>query len=346
MRALLIGLAALLALAFAAYQFVLRSPGAQDALMARAVGTALARASQAPPEGGMRVFMCGTSSPLPVPDRAQACVAVLVGERLFIVDAGARSPNVASLGGLPLERLESILLTHFHSDHISAIPDFNLMSWVAGRPAPLQVVGPEGVERVVNGFNSAYELDRGYRVAHHGAELLPPELHTIVARTIETGVIIEENGLVITAFEVDHSPVAPAVGYRFDYAGRSVAITGDTIVTPSLEAAVANVDVLLSDALSLPIVQTMERAAEAAGRPRNAKIAHDIQDYHASAASLGELAERVGVRQLALYHLVPAPRNAIMEAVFRRDLPDDAIITMDGMTFDLPPESDEIVIGP
>ena len=220
------------------------------------------------------------------------------------------------------------------------------MSWVAGRPAPLRVIGPAGVEQVVSGFNTAYTLDRGYRVAHHGAELLPPALHEMQAETIEPGVILDEDGLTITAFAVDHTPVAPAVGYRFDHGGRSVVVTGDTIVTPGIEAAAENADVLLSDALSLPIVQTMERAATAAGRPRNAKIAKDIQDYHANVANLGAMAEKVGVRQLALYHLVPAPRNAIMEAIFRRGLPDDAIITTDGMTFDLPPDSEEIIVGP
>jgi Metal-dependent hydrolases of the beta-lactamase superfamily III len=260
------------------------------------------------------------------------------------VDAGARSPNVASLAGLPLARLETILVTHFHSDHIAAIPDFNLMSWVAGRPAPLQIAGPEGVERVVAGMNEAYALDRGYRVAHHGAELLPPELGVLEARTIEPGVVLDENGLVIRAFEVDHAPVAPAVGYRFDYGGRSVMITGDTVVTPGLEAVAKDVDLLLTDALSLPIVKAMENAAREAGLLRNAKIFADIQDYHADTASLAAFVERAGVRTLALYHFVPTPRNTVMENVFLRDLRADTILTVDGMTFDLPAGSDDVLI--
>ena len=49
---------------------------------------------------------------------------------------------------LPLERLEAVLLTHFHSDHIAALPEFNLNSWVLGRPKPLSVIGPAGSEDV------------------------------------------------------------------------------------------------------------------------------------------------------------------------------------------------------
>ena len=81
--------------------------------------------------------------------------------------------------------MRGILVTHYHSDHISDIGDFNLNSWVAGRPKPLQIIGPEGVDRIVEGLNITYELDRGYRVAHHGAELLDPELGILQARTME-----------------------------------------------------------------------------------------------------------------------------------------------------------------
>lgn len=344
MRVLQIGILLIIALAVGLYLVATRSESGQDAILAQTLSMAMNRAPQRAPPGGLRVFMCGTASPLPVPDRAQACVAVMAGERLFLVDAGARSPNVAALGGLPLERLEAILVTHYHSDHIAAIPDFNLVSWVAGRPAPLQIIGPLGVSRVVRGLNEAYALDRSYRVAHHGAELLPPELGLLEARTIEPGVVLDDNGLLIRAFAVNHAPVAPAVGYRFDYGGRSVLITGDTIVTPGLESMAEGVDLLLTDALSLPIVRAMEAAARDAGRTRNAQIFADIQDYHADTAALAAFVERTEVGRLALYHFVPAPRNTVMENVFLRDLRMDTVLTRDGMIFDLPADSEALQI--
>lgn len=338
-RPLIVTALVVIALALLAL-LVLGSSRVQDTLLARGLEDAFARPVSEPPEGGMRVFMCGTASPLPTPDRAQACVAVQVDDRLFIVDAGAGSADVASLGGLPLERLQGLLLTHFHSDHIAAIGDFNLQSWVAGRPAPLQVIGPEGVDEVVAGFNQVYRLDRGYRVAHHGEALLPPELHVLEPRTISPGVILDRNGLVIRAFEVDHGPVSPALGYRFEYGGRSVAITGDTVVTDALKEAVRGADLLLSDALSLPIVRAMEQAARNAGRDRQATILADIRDYHAATASLAGLAEELDLGQIGLYHLVPAPRGAVMAQVFSRDLPRDILLTDDGTVFDLPPDGD------
>ena len=279
---------------------------------------------------------------MPAPGRAQACVAVLAGESLYVVDTGAGSAQVATLSRLPLERLEAVFLTHFHSDHIAALPEFNLNSWVAGRPRPLEVFGPSGVSEVVDGHNDAYRLDRSYRVAHHGEALMAPDLGVMQASLMAAGTVLDFGDLSITSFEVNHNPIRPAVGYRFDYRGRSVVISGDAIVTQSLIDAAAGADLLLQDALSLPIIKTLERAS-AGTRMEN--ILHDIQDYHAHGSDLGALVDQSGVRQLALYHLVPPPSNALFEKIFSRDLPDGTIVTEDGMIFELPAGSKEVSVA-
>ena len=293
---------------------------------------------------GLRVTMCGTSSPLPAPGRAQACVAVETPEHLYVVDAGSGSAAAANLSGLPMGKLRGILVTHFHSDHISDIGDFNLSSWVAGRPEPMQIIGPEGVGRVVEGFNIAYELDRGYRVAHHGAELLNPELGVLESRTVGEGVIVEEDGLRITAFEVSHPPLEPAFGYRLDYGDRSVVISGDSLVTEKIIEISDGADVVLHDAMALQLVRGAEGMTRSTGNTRLATVLHDIQDYHASTADLKQLVEQADVGQLALYHLVPAPRNDTALGVYANSMPEGAVITEDGMVFSLPTGSDEIVI--
>ena len=293
---------------------------------------------------GLQVFLCGTSSPLPAPDRAQTCVAILAGETLYVVDAGAGSAQVATLGRLPLERLEAVFLTHFHSDHIAALPEFNLNSWVAGRPMPLSVYGPPGVSEVVDGLNGAYRLDQTYRVAHHGEQLLPPDLGVMQANLMDAGTVLELGDLEITSFQVDHDPVRPAVGYRFDYRERSVVISGDAIITQGLIDAATGADLLLQDTLSLPIIKSLEKAS--AGT-RMEKILFDIQDYHAHTSDLSALVDQSGIRQLALYHLVPPPSNALFRKIFARDLPAGTIITEDGMMFELPAGSEEVnVVAP
>ena len=312
----------------------------QDWLLERAVTARMQRPATMDKYEGLKVFLCGTSSPMPAPGRAQACVAVLAGESLYLVDAGAGSAQVAVTGRLPLERLEAVLLTHFHSDHIAALPEFNLNSWVAGRPKPLTVFGPAGVTEVVAGLNSAYRLDSTYRVAHHGEELLPPHLGVMESKLMEPGTVLDRGDLSITNFTVNHDPVRPAVAYRFDYRGRSVVISGDTIISPGLIDAASGADLLLQDSLSLPIIKTLEKASAGS---RLEKIFADIQDYHAHTSDLSALVAETGVRQLALYHLVPAPQNALFEKIFSRDLPDGTVLTRDGMIFELPADGEVVV---
>lgn len=313
----------------------------QDALLKRMIGLAFTRAPEEPFDG-LRVFMCGTSSPLPAPDRAQACVAVTAGEHLYLVDAGARSPQTFNSAGMPLTNLRGIFITHFHSDHIAAIGDFNLQSWVAGRPEPLEVIGPMGVDEVAAGFNQAYAQDTSYRIAHHGEALLPPHLSQLRPRVVEPGVVLERDGLVVTAFTVNHEPVIPAFGYRFDYRGRSLVVSGDTVADDSLRQAAEGTDLLLHDAISLPIVQALEAGAKAAGLDRQATIFADIQTYHAATEDVYALAEQAKVGQLAFYHFVPPPSNALLRRIFRRNAPSDVVFTEDAMRFDLPAGSEEI----
>ena len=343
MKRIVTALVAIAAVGAIVYWLATQTRAGQDMLLDRMLST-LIEGQEPPSPDSLHVFICGSASPLPAPGRAQACVAILAGDDLFLVDAGSGSSQPLMLARMPVASMRAILLTHFHSDHIGAIGDHNITSWAAGRGVPLEIVGPEGVEEVVAGFNRAFALDAAYRTEHHGSELMPAELGVLAARTIEAGLIHDENGLRIRAFPVDHSPVAPAFGYRFDYRGRSVVVSGDTVAAPSLAQAAEGADLLLSDALAEHLILALARANEQAN-PRGAQILRDVLDYHAHTDDLVALAERAGVRQLALYHLVPAPANAFMEDVFRRGLPDEVILTIEGMRFELPVGSDEIRVS-
>ena len=304
-------------------------------------------------DGALHVVICGSGSPLPSAERAGPCTAVIAGGRMFLIDVGPGSTENLRLWGLPVGSLAGVLLTHFHSDHIGELGEVVFASWTSGRAVPLDVYGPAGVDRVVGGFQAAYELDVSYRVAHHGADLLPPEggkmsAHTIkLAEAAPSRVFYDEDGLRITAFLVEHEPIAPAVGYRIDYGGRSVVVSGDTIRSANVEAASQGVDVLVHEVLSDAMIGMAAQALESAGNPQGTLI-RDTLDYHTFPADVHALAADAKVKLLVLNHLVPPLPAAQADGVFMRgraeDAPNEAVVSVDGMHIALPANSDERTI--
>ncbi len=270
---------------------------------------------------GLHVALCGTGSPLPDPKRSGPCTGVIAGDRLFVVDAGDGAARTLARMRLGPQRLTAVLLTHFHSDHIDGLGALALQRWAgAGAARPLPVYGPTGVERIVAGFNEAYALDSTYRIAHHGADIVPPGGVGMRAEPFRLAsasmVIFDDGGLRITAFQVDHRPIEPAVGYRFDYKGRSVVVSGDTVRSSNLEAVAQGADLLVHEALAPNLVAILEDSARATKRARLAKIFKDIPDYHTAPRAAAASATKAGVKALVLTHIVPAMPTAALEPAF------------------------------
>lgn len=150
----------------------------------------------------------------------------------------------------------------------------------------------------------------------------------------------------VTAFRVDHTPVDPAVGYRFDYGERSLVLSGDTIKSENLQRFAEGVDLLVHEALAPHLVAVLTRGAEAAGRKNIAKITRDILTYHASPVDAAEVARDAGVGFLLYYHIVPPLPLAPLENAFLEGV--DAVydgplaVGRDGTTVHLPVSSDAI----
>ncbi len=295
-------------------------------LLRRAADANMSRSEIATLPDGLHAAFCGTGSPMADRRRAGPCLAVVAGKRLFVFDSGSGASETIGQMGLPPGEIEQLFLTHFHSDHIDDLGALALQRWAGGgATTPLKVAGPPGVERVVAGFNEAYALDATYRIGHHGAAVVPPSGAGLVAAPFafpEGGdrlVVLDDGGVRITAFVVDHGPVKPAVGYRIDYKNRSVVVSGDTVPTPVLEREAKGVDLLIMEALSKPLVAELEAAAARAKRPGVAQIMEDIQNYHTTPSDAADTAKRAGVRALALTHLVPPLPSAVFDGLFLGD---------------------------
>lgn len=304
---------------------------------------------------GLHVALCGTGSPFPDPTRAGPCTAIIAGKHLYVVDAGEGGARNLGYMGIPASRIEAILLTHFHSDHIDGLGPLLLQRWGLGTfDTPTPIYGPTGVDKVVDGFRAAYVLDFGYRVAHHTDKIMPPggsggKGIPFALPPVGQGdqvVVLEQDGLKITAFRVDHAPIDPAVGYRFDYKGRSVVISGDTRKTPTLVAAALNADLLVHEALQPTMVKVLETEFESKKLPNMGHVMHDIQNYHTAPEEAAEQAQAANVQQLVYNHIVPPLPFKYAYPAFvgnAKDLFKGAItVGEDGMLFSLPAASKDI----
>ncbi|HEY2034668.1 MAG TPA: MBL fold metallo-hydrolase [Rhizomicrobium sp.] len=251
---------------------------------------------------------------------------------------------------MPLQKIKGVFLTHFHSDHIGDLGELRLQTWVAGRHAPLKVYGPPGVGDVVEGFNKAYSHDADYRTAHHGEKMLPREDvdldPVVVPMNGATAPALNANGLKVTAIRVDHGPVKPAYGYRFDYAGRSVTISGDTKPYEPLARAAYGSDVLVHEAQSNIMVGILQDVLTNANRPRPAKIMHDIVTYHTTPVEAARIANAARAKLLVFTHINPPLPTRFAERAFLDGVSEarhgDWMLGRDGTLIRLPGHSSEI----
>jgi ribonuclease Z len=349
-RIVTIAIALLFALAIALY---LARGEISLALMRRVATKTIFSDTIASLPDGLHVGLCGTGSPYPDPTRAGPCTAIIAGQRLFIVDSGRGSADIVARMGLQSGRIEAVLLTHFHSDHIDGLAQLAEQHWVAWKAkTPLLVIGPPGVERVVGGLNEAYALNGTYRTAHHGADVASPSGFGMKAQPFEmsdgqpSAVILDQGGLRITAFAVNHEPVHPAVGYRFDYQGRSVVVSGDTKKSDNLVRIATGADVLVHEAISPRLAAELEETARACGRTDVAHIFRDPLSFHTPPSVAADEATQARVHALVFTHFIPPLPIRTLEGPFLGDararFSGPLFVGRDGDLFTLPAGGGEL----
>jgi ribonuclease Z len=182
-------------------------------------------------ECDFKVTLLGTGAPIPSPDRFGPATLIEAGDQKLLIDAGRGAAIRLYQLNVPLGRIDALLLTHYHSDHTSGIPDVwltgCLQSHFGTRKKPFRVIGPVGAKSLMENLERAYALDIEIRIADEKLE--PSGISVSVDEFERNGVVYEKNGVKVIAFEVDHGDVIkPAFGYRIEYGGRAVVISGDT----------------------------------------------------------------------------------------------------------------------
>jgi ribonuclease Z len=217
-----------------------------------------AQGASAVPTKDVRVTLLGTASgPRAFVDKAGISTLVEAGGERLLFDAGRGSMQRLVQAGFPMNAVTRVFLTHLHSDHIIGLPDLMLSPWAAApeRKVPLEVWGPDGTRDMVRHLEAAFAFDIHMR--RDVDESFSPDGIRMVAHDIREGKVYEKNGVTVTAFLVTHGLVKPSYGYRVDYAGRSVALSGDTSPSDNLVAVCKGVDVLIHEAIDPDVLRSL-----------------------------------------------------------------------------------------
>ena len=292
----------------------------------------------------MELVLLGTAgAPLPVAGRHGISSALVVGDRVFVIDCGRGSPSAFADAGLRFSRLEAVFLTHLHADHVGDLPGMLLYGWgvregTDGPLPPIRVYGPPRPGMVPDG-DAAFHRETTIhpeRPAPGTADLVDSLLagyayHLNVmpldARMPDPGALVravniavpartegrppapftvaEDDVVRITAIPVTHGHAMPALAYRFDTADGSVVFSGDTTANDGLIALAQGAGILVHQVADLGYLERHGVTGEALRR---------MAGLHTDVSEVGGVAERAGVGELILSHYLPAELDAISEA--------------------------------
>lgn len=299
-----------------------RGVGGMDGLQRAAARRALEPRHDALFEDGrLHVFTLGTGSPQLGGGRMPVANAVIAGGEFLLIDVGEGASRTMGELGLPLERITGAFITHWHSDHFAGLGQVLNQSWNADRPHEVEVHGPPGIERVMDGLERMYRDDIGYRSAGKVEDNDPAlALGRPIAVSIPAGeasaIVFERGGVRVRAFHVDHGHIEPAYGYRVEYNGRSAVFSGDTVASPLVAEAARGADLLVHEAVNTRLMQNAIAVLREMGNEVNARRAEGVIGYHADTIGVAKVAAEAGVGRLVLAHLIPAIPNPLFPRLF------------------------------
>lgn len=247
----------------------------------------------------------------PRPRRASSAPAQVIvsNGNAYVVDCGDGVARQLVLAGLPLASLRHVFITHHHSDHNADYGNLLWLAWTAGLKTRVDTWGPPPLEKMTQLFFEMNAYDIRTRIADEGRVPLVPLVH--VHELTAGGAVFLDGNLKVTSALVNHPPVVPAFGYRFDGRDRSIVISGDTAPSDNLIKLARDADVLVHDALYASAIDRL-----VAGVPNATSLKRSILSHHTTAEDAGRVAQAAGVKLLVLSHLIPADDPAVTDQMW------------------------------
>ena len=242
----------------------------------------------------IKVTLLGTGAPVPSMERFGPSILVEAGGMKLLFDCGRGAGQRLWQMKTPLGQINYLFLTHLHSDHVVGIPDLWLTGWIPAaygrRTQPFEVYGPDGTKDMMDNLVKAFSWDINTRrkennKADSGA--------LVISKDIKEGFTWEKNGVKVTPFTVRHSEfIDSALGYRIDYAGHSVILSGDTRYSENLIRYANGAEVIIHE------------VALANEQSKTSALINQILGFHTSPEEAGKVFTQTKPKLAVYSHIV------------------------------------------
>ena len=320
---------------------LLRTAGAVSA--AATIG--ISNIARATPESDTKLYILGSrAGPSVGGAQYMTCYAVVIGDKVYVVDCGYGASEQLVRAGLRLQDIRNLFITHNHPDHNIELGTLIYFAWYAGLTRPLDVYGPPPLKTVLDAYLQALKPDVDVWLDDIGH----PPMGPVTAHELSGPQAVMDDGTVeVSCTLVKHTPIFKSLGYRIDTPGRSIAFSGDTSPMESVVQLAKGADVLVHEAIYLNPNQPAARAGQAGdaridtGDRRGSAIAGDPQKLlehvissHTPVEEAGRIAQEAGVRTLVLAHtvsLMPGVTDGMWIAAARKHFSGEVIFAHDLM---------------
>jgi ribonuclease Z len=299
-------------------------------------------AARLAPAEGLRIVLLGTAGgPTINAERQGIGTLVIAGPETLLFDAGRGITTSMARLSIDVPSVTKVFITHLHSDHVISLPELWLFPWASQlRKAPLRVWGPKGTNSMLAHLQQAFAFD--VHIRRDVDEKFSAEGVRMLVTEIAEGVVYEANGAKVTAFVVDHGPIKPAFGYRVDYHGHSVVMSGDTKMSENLVKYAQGVDVLIHD------VARSKQDPLLVGRPDEILLSgftreqlRTIAAHHTDAAEAAQVFQRAKPKLAVFSHANPSPGETL--ATVQQTYPGRVQFGADLMIIDI---ADDVTVRP
>ena len=258
----------------------------------------------------MKITLLGTGCPQCHTERYGPANLLRHGEHTILIDCGSGVTQRLLGAGSSGARLDALLLTHLHSDHLVDLYQLIVSSWHQGRNRPQRIFGPPGTRDFVESTMALWQPERELRIQHEQR----PSTAALEVEVVEfgEGVLLDTGDLRVSAVAVDHRPVKEAFGFVFEAPGEKAVFSGDTRYCQALIHAAQDCDLLVHECF-------IHREMHPAPGLRSREGIEAVASYHTLSGQVGRVAREAGARFLMLNHFVPASfdREALIAEVAR-----------------------------